>query len=199
MKTPPDMRREAFRAWVKEHGQGVIKVAERSGVPKTTLYSYLGGKSRSLKGETEDAIVRAYGVTTEDLFGGAGGARTVPVVGYVGAGAAAHYYDSSQGALDHVPAPENAREHTVAREIKGQSIGRRFDGWLIFADDAQEAVTPDLYGELCVCGLPDGRVLVKWLEPARTPGLFHLASETEETLYDQPVVWASRVTSMRPR
>jgi hypothetical protein len=198
VKTPTDKRREAFRAWVQEHGQGVTKVAERSGVPKTTLYSYLGGKSRSLKGETEDAIVRAYGVTTEDLFG-LGGVRSVPVVGYVGAGAAAHYYDSSQGALDHVPAPENAHPNTVAREIKGQSIGRRFDGWLIFADDAQEAVTPDLYGQLCVCGLPDGRVLVKWLEPARTSGLFHLASETEETLYDQPVAWASRVTSMRPR
>jgi hypothetical protein len=193
-----DRRRESFRSWVKENGN-VKEVAKRAGVPPTTLYSYLGGKSQSLKGTTQEAVTRAFGVSSEDLFGDKGGVRLVPVVGYVGAGDAAHYYDTSQGDLDYVSAPEEATEATQARIIKGPSIGRRFDGWVIFSGEAHEPPTPDQNAELCVCGLEDGRVLVKWLEPTKTPGIYHLLSETEGPIFDQEVKWAAKVTSMRPK
>jgi hypothetical protein len=125
--------------------------------------------------------------------------RTVPVVGYVGAGDAAHFYDTAQGPFDEVAAPEDATDKTRAAVVKGPSIGRFFDGWLVFWDEVHDGITADMHGELCVVGLPDGRILVKWLQPARTPGLYHLFSETEGPLNDQEVEWAAKVTSMRPR
>lgn len=126
-------------------------------------------------------------------------APMVKVVGYVGAGDAAHYYDASQGPIDLVPAPSRYTPTTVAAEVRGVSIGRKFDGWLVFWDEVRSPVTPDILHELCVIGLLDGRILVKWLEPSKSPGVYHLISETEPPMLDQEVEWAAKVTEMRPR
>src|SRR5919108_5510200 len=46
----------------------------------------------------------------------------VPVVGYVGAGAEAHFYAVAQGGLDLVDQPAGASDTTVAVEIRGDSL-----------------------------------------------------------------------------
>jgi hypothetical protein len=124
---------------------------------------------------------------------------TVPVVGYVKAGAEAVLYAEGQGPFDEVPAPEGATEKTVAVEIRGESLGEFFDEWLVYYDDVRSPITPDQLGQLCVVGLPDGRVLVKKVRPAREPGLYHLLSQTEGPILDQEVEWAALVKQMSPR
>jgi hypothetical protein len=190
-----DRRRAAFKTWLEANG-GVSAVAERSKVPKTTLYSYLASKSQSLKGTTQDQIADAFGIPADEMFGG--GARTVPLVGYVGAGAEAHFYAESDGPLDEVEAPPWATDQTRAAEIRGESLGPLFERWLVFYEDVRSPVTPDLHGRLCVVGLPNGKVLVKKLRPAGG-GLFHLLSNAEEPMWDQEVAWAAVVKEMRPR
>lgn len=123
----------------------------------------------------------------------------VPLVGYVGAGAAAHYYASGDDGLGSVPAPEGATETTVAVEIRGDSLGALFEHWLVYYDEVHSPVTSDMIGRLCVVGLPDDRVLIKKLVRSKTPGLYHLLSNTEEPIFDQEVAWAARVRSMTPR
>jgi hypothetical protein len=108
-------------------------------------------------------------------------------------------YAEGQGPFDYVPAPEGATENTVAAEIRGQSLGPFFDEWLVYYDDVRSPITPDQFGQLCVVGLPDGRVLVKQVRPAREPGQFHLLSQTEAPILDQEVAWAAKVTNMTPR
>src|SRR5215472_12584905 len=54
------------------------------------------------------------------------GPLKVPVVGYVGAGAKAHFYDVAQGDLDEVDPPKGSTEATVAVEIRGESLGPFF-------------------------------------------------------------------------
>lgn len=127
------------------------------------------------------------------------GSRQVPVVGYVGAGAAAHFYATGQGSLDYVSAPEGASESTVATEIRGDSLGAFFDRWLCFYDDVRSPVTEDLIGHLCVVGLLDGKILVKKLQKARSPNMFHLLSQTEDPMFDVEVEWAAKVREIRPR
>lgn len=191
-----DRRRHTFKAWVEANG-GVSGVAKRSGVPPTTLYSYLGAKSQSLKGSTQDQIAEAFGIAADEMFG-ASGNRTVPLVGYVGAGAEAHFYAEGDGPLDDVDAPPWANDQTRASEIRGESLGPLFERWLIFYDDVRSPVTPDLHGRLCILGLPNGKVLVKKIRPAGN-GLFHLLSNTEEPIWDQEIAWAAVVKEMRPR
>lgn len=124
---------------------------------------------------------------------------TVPIVGYVKAGAEAVLYSEGQGPFGRVPAPEGSTASTVAAEIRGDSLGELFSEWLIYYDDVRSPVTPDLFNRLCVVGLPDGRILVKKIRPSKTPGFYHLDSNTEGTLTDQEVVWAARVKQMTPR
>lgn len=122
----------------------------------------------------------------------------VKVVGYVGAGAAAHFYAVQQGELDEVPAPEGATQDTVAVEIRGSSLGELFDHWLVFYDNVQRPISEELIGQLCVVGLADDRVLVKKIRRGKG-GLFDLHSNTEDPIRAVAVEWAAKVKLMVPR
>jgi len=125
--------------------------------------------------------------------------KTIPLVGYVGAGSEAHFYSVNRGALDEVLAPQDGSSNTVAVEIRGNSLGKLFDRWLVFYDDFRRPITPDLIGQLCVVGLADDRVLVKKIQLGKKEGLFRLASEREPEIRDVAIDWAARVKSMVPR
>jgi transcriptional regulator with XRE-family HTH domain len=169
-----------------------------------TSKGYLSDLERGLRpmppGRKLAQIAEALGVTTEQLVGPDGPRRTtVPLVGYVGAGAEAHFYGSGDEGLGEVEAPEGSTDQTRAAEIRGESLGPLFDSWLVFYDDVRTPVTPDLLGRLCIVGLPNDKVLVKKIQRSRTPGLYHLLSNNEAPMLDQEVVWAARVRSMTPR
>lgn len=123
----------------------------------------------------------------------------VPLVGYVGAGATAHFYANADEGLGTAPAPDGATASTVAVEIRGESLGALFEHWLVYYDEVRSPVTHDMIGRLCVVGLSDERVLVKKIQRSKTPGLYHLLSNTEAPIFDAEVVWAARVKSMMPR
>jgi hypothetical protein len=123
----------------------------------------------------------------------------IPIVGYVGAGAVAHFYGNSQGELERVPAPPDSTRDTVVVEVRGESLGPLFEHWLVYYDEVHSPVTQDMIGRLCVVGLPDDRVLVKRIKRARTEGLFHLESNTEPTMLDVEIAWAAKVKRMEPR
>ncbi len=137
------------------------------------------------------------------LFDGAEPARpapqSVPLVGYVGAGAEAHLFAEAQGPFDEVPAPEGPTEDTVAVEIRGDSLGSFFDQWVVYYDDVRSPVTNDLIGKLCVAGLTDGRILIKKIARGERRGRFTLLSQFEPPIYDVTIDWAARVKHMRPR
>src|SRR5262249_38019607 len=110
-------------------------------------------------------------------------ASTVRVLGYVGTGGEAHRYVVGQQSLDKVTAdPTNAE--TVAVEVRGDSLGRSFDRWLVLYDHIANPVTDDLIGTLCVVGLPDDRVFVKTIRRGTREGLFTLHSNTEPPIKD---------------
>lgn len=135
--------------------------------------------------------------TTVAWLTGAEDAKKVNVVGYVGAGAEAHFHDVGQGSLDEVDAPENATAKTVAVIIRGESLGALFNNWLVFYDDVRDPPGHDLIGRMCVCGLADGRVLIKGLKQGHQEGLWNLFANVGEPIYDVELVWAAEVKDMR--
>jgi phage repressor protein C with HTH and peptisase S24 domain len=159
---------------------------------------------------------KRFGVTPEWLLTGFGpgpdgtvmeiedpetyGLPKVSVVGYVGAGSSAHFYEVDQHAdLDEVVPPEGSTPSTVAVEIRGESLGSFFNRWLVFYDRVEHPMTPDLVGELCVVGLEDGRILVKQIQRGRNKNLFNLVSATEKPIQDVTIQWAARVNSISRR
>lgn len=180
-------------------GWSQAKLATVINTAQTTISSW----ERSRTEPTREDVVRiaaALDIPSVQLeldISARAGAET-PVVGYVGAGAEAHFYADSD-ILDYVLAPEGSTATTRAAEIKGDSLGPLFERWLIFYDDVRSPVTTDLLGKLCIVGLPDGRVLVKQIQASRTPDLYHLLSNFEQPFFDQEVMWAAAVKDMRPR
>lgn len=171
------------------------KAAAEMGVSRSQFIKLERGERR-LTSQYIASAAKAFRVSEAEIIAGP---KTVPLVGYVGAGAAAHYYAESQGPLEEVPMPEGGNDKTVAVEARGDSLGSFFNQWLIYYDEVRDPPTPDMIGRLCVVGLFDGRVLVKKLMRGSRPHLFHLLSQTESPIEDQEIEWAARVTGMTPR
>lgn len=183
-------------------GLSQTALGKRVNAGQTTISSWERGRTEPTR-EDVQRIATALDVDVAQLElneeGSQPPTKTVRLVGFVGAGALAHYYASGSGDLGDVDAPPNASKETVAVEVRGDSLGPLFESWLIFYDDVRTPVTPDLHGRLCVVGLPDDRVLVKKIRPAGRAHHFHLLSNNEEPILDQEVLWAARVKSMTPR
>ena len=161
-------------------------------------YVKLEGGSRRLSDVWIARAASAYGVDAGDIVTDRRG--TVAVVGYVGAGSEAHFYGESQGMLGEARAPDGAKPETVAVEVRGDSLGPIFDGWLVTYDDVRSPFTDDLLGRLCVVGLDDGRVLVKMVSRAKTaPDRFDLHGQFGEPIRNVALDWAAPVKSFQPR
>ena len=160
-------------------------------------YAKLEGGSRRLSDKWIARASEAYGIDPGEVV--TDRLSSVPVAGYVGAGSEAHFYSAMQGPLDEAPAPEDATPQTVAVEVRGESLGPFFSGWLVFFDDVRSPVTDDLLGRLCVVGLADDRVLVKKLLRGRAADSFELHGQFGEPILDARVSWAAPVKSVTPR
>ncbi len=127
-------------------------------------------------------------------------ARTVKLKGYVGAGAEAHFYNVADQDLEEVEAPIGTTEQTVAVEIRGSSLGKFFDTWLVYYSDVRSPITEDMIGQLCVVGLADDRILIKRLQRGRR-GSYNLISnsDTEPPIEGATIEWAALVTDLKPR
>ena len=180
----------------KGRGWTLQRLADEAGTSQAYLSQLETGRRIMPPGPMLERLAHALQIPAAELLRED---ASVPVVGYVGAGAEAHYYATGDGNLGQIDAPPGARPSTVAVEIRGDSLGPLFDGWVAFYDETRTPVTPDLIGQLCVVGLPDGRILIKRLKATADPARFHLLANTEAPLFDQEVSWAARVLTMRPK
>jgi len=178
----------------EEAGWTHDQAAQAMGVSRSQFIKLERGERR-LTADYISLASKAFGVQPSAILE----ELTVPLLGYVGAGAAAHYYVDAQGALDEVPMPPGGNDTTVALEVRGDSLGSFFNQWLVYYDEVRNPVTPDLLGKLVICETVDGRVLVKKLMRGPRPGYYNLHSQTESPIEDIELVWAAKVTHMSPR
>lgn len=198
---------EMLSQWVAkslEHagiGQAELgrQLSDRLGVPydRSMVNKIVKGR-RDVSPEEMTAIAEILGVPVPDEYS-PNIKATVPLVGRVRAGSEMALYEHGQGPFDYLDAPDDATPKTVAVLVDGDSLGRAFNGWLIFYDDVQDPPTDALFGKLCVVGIEDGRILVKTLERGGVSGAYTLHSNVEAPIYDVYVKWAAKVKSMRPR
>jgi transcriptional regulator with XRE-family HTH domain len=171
------------------------KAAEELGVSRGQYIKLERGERRLTDHYIHEAA-RAFEVPEVQVIGEE---RPVPLVGYVGAGSEAHFYEDGQGPFDEISPIEDATENTVAVEIRGGSLGPLFEGWRAFYDDVRRPPTDDMLGELCVVALADGRVLVKKLLLGRAKNHFDLWSNYEPPIHDVALLWAAKVRGIRPK
>lgn len=192
-----------LKAWRQERGLTLDQVGDALGMTGQN-YGKIERGGVELRETYLEPLADLYGIAKTALMHAPGedivdATDTVPVVGYVSAGAELALYDQGQGPFDYVQPPRDSKPSTVAASVKGASLGPLLDQALIFYDDVRSPVTSDLHGKMCVVGLEDGRVVVKQLLPG-DGGRFHLLSNSSEPpLFNETVSWAAKVTDIRPR
>ena len=194
-KGEPSNRARAFKAWMAAVGTNTRQVAARSGVPYTTLASFVQGDTQSLKGANEELIARAYGVSGSEIFANPT-SGFVPVIGYVGADTEGTViFSTGQESGDLVPLPPGGGEMSRALEVRGHSGGEWApNGSIIYFEDQRTPPTPDMLGYPCVVETEDGRILLKRLLKGSAPGLYDLESRIGPTLENVRLKWAAEVT-----
>lgn len=172
------------------------KAARAFGWPVST---YLGheNEDRAPSRLAAKKYAKAYRVRWEWILEGEGSPRnkgTVPIEGYVGAGAEFIPVDSGNKLGE---APASVEANSVAVIVRGDSMyPRYFDGEYLYYVRESWAIS-ELLGQECVVQLKDGRIFVKILRRGSQKGLFNLESWNAPTIEDQQIEWAAPVTWRR--
>lgn len=138
------------------------QIADAMGVSKSQ-YIKLERGERRLTVDYARRAARAFGVRASDVTDE--NVEHLPVVGRIGASTSGEIiHDTGQGPYGEIIVPVGAFGTEVAVEVEGHSMGIYApDGSIIVYDDRRDPPTDDMLGEVCVVGLPDGRVLLKRL------------------------------------
>lgn len=199
-----DLADRLMRARVHAGYESVSDAVDALGVKYPTYAGHENGAS-GFKAPTGEIYAKKFKVNFNWLMTGKGpmlpdGERTVPIVGYAGAGPdGSVLFAEGQGNYGEAMAPVDAAENAEALEVRGDSMhGLANDGWLIFYEDKTEPGAEHM-GEPCVCWLASGRVLIKEPQWGSAPGLFHLTSINARTMPDQAVDAMALVTDIKTR
>lgn len=136
------------------------------------------------------AILATLGLSETSLDKG----KTVPLLGYVGAGAEMFVFDVHGGdeSLEEVDRPQGSNGETVAVQVRGDSMRPAYrNGDLIYYDQQENGGLEHLVGDECVVRLADGRTFVKELR--MTGGQYWLHSHNAEPMVGVTIVWAAKV------
>lgn len=183
---------------------GPAEASRALGINRYTYTQHENG-TRTVPREALLRYAQFYRVSVEWLMTGRGamaGAPKVPVVHYVGAGAAVYPID------DHQPGSSGLREvdpppgvtGCIAAEIRGDSMWPfMLEGWLIFYRREQDGVPDECLGKLCVvCLADDGGCFVKTLKKGPKKSLYTLESYNAPAREGVKLLWATRVLDIRP-
>lgn len=183
--------------WARERDRRYKTATEAARAFGWPVSTYLGheNEDRSPSRTTAKKYAKAYKVRWEWLLEGDGGptlkGATIPIEGYVGAGA--EFYPTDDGG-DMGTAPAQIEENTAAVIVRGLSMYPRYlEGEVIYY--SKETRSPaELVGRECIVKLTDGRIYIKMLRKGSARHLFDLESWNAPTIEDQEVEWAAPVT-----
>lgn len=190
--------------WAREQHGKYDSATEAARAFGWAVSTYLGHENgdRNPSRAAAKRYARVYRVRWEWILEGEGSptgkTEEARLVGYVEGAGQVRLYDDGQ--LRTVELPPGGNPTTVAIEIRGGSMrGIADSGWLFYFDEERRPPTDELLGKLCVLELDNGDVLIRTLQPGRKKNRYDLESATEPTLRDKHVVWAARITWIKPR
>ena len=170
------------------------RLAEILGIPQSRVSEMRRGK-RLLKSTELQSIADYIDEPVPDgVVTGSAALGTVPLVGFVGAGAQIFAIDdhAKGGGLEEVERPEGASSSTVAVRVRGDSMRPAYkNGDLLYYDAQSIGDLDHLIGSDCIAYLSDGRTLVK--EIRKNSSGYWLHSHNADPLIDIDIEWAAKV------
>lgn len=194
---PPDLSLGQRIASLR-HGRGwtQAQLAERLDVGTPTVTRWENG-ARAPSNDDVVKIAQLFGVKPAWLMGwDVGGPSSVPLLGYIGAGAEVFPVDDhakGQG-LDVVSPPFWVEPDCVALRVRGDSMLPAIpDGAVILYRRDIDFEAAHCLNRLCVVRLGTGALLVKTLRRGREYGRFDLISVNAAPMEDIEIEWAAPV------
>ena len=186
----------------QSRGETQAEFADALGTTQGTVARWEKGSAP--KHEALSLLATMAGVSLEHFLGQpmrSENADEIPIVGYVGAGAAVYPYDDLSHAegMGTVERPEFVKGRAVAVTVSGDSlVPTAEDGWrLIYAGD-QTILEEDVLNRLCIVKLVDGRMLVKRVVRGSEPQRYHLVSTNAAMIENVQIEWAARIKAIIP-
>lgn len=182
----------------EETGWTAAELGRRAGVSYDSLIKYLDGKVKQPRGDTLDKLADALGMDRLYLKEGidaSAATRQVRLMGYIGAG---QTIDANElGEDETIDAPADAREGTVAAQVRGDSMLPIFrDGWVLYW--SRKLPPSEMMNETAIVQLADGRIMVKQIRMGSAPGLWTLASANASDITDVVIEWAAPIDWIKP-
>lgn len=156
--------------------------------------------TRGIRGPVAEKYARAFNVSVHWLLFGGSSSRhtraTVPVVGFVGAGAEVELLDGEtfkDQAIEEVAAPPGAAPNTVCVRVRGESMipAYRPDDLLFYSERGPS--TQSDYRQERIVWLEDGRVFLKTILPGSKRGLVSLTSWNAGPIVDVAVSYTAKI------
>jgi hypothetical protein len=124
----------------------------------------------------------------------------VPLLGKVSGGRnEAVLFGENGGPIDWIALPARSVPARGALEVEGDSMrGIAGHGFIAFIGERHTPPTSEQIEQLCVCGLPDGQRVVKFLYASKYVGRYDLHSSNDAPMLAQDVEWAAVVTNIVP-
>lgn len=161
------------------------------------MIGYLESGKRRLTDKWMERIASALGVAPADLMLSS---RSVPVVGYVGAGSEIYSIDDhakGAGMFETSAPPQGATPSMVALVVRGDSMSPAYeDGDIIYYDQQVRGDFDHLVGKRVVARLLDGRTFVKKLRK-NNEGQYWLHSHNADPIVNPMIEWLAAVLWVR--
>lgn len=201
----PEGRRRAIRVVMAAKKLTVRGWTKAAGMSESGLRLFLSGISNAMGDDTYEELAAAAGVSAAVLRGEVALARSIPVVGRVGAGAEVFAIDDHEkgGGEDDIEVPPGFDDMpAVAVRVEGESMYPAYKpgDLLVFQRDGMDDWHRYL-GQDVVVKLTDGRTFVKVLKRAtKTTATLgsHNAPDIENVRVEwaAPILWVKRAQRM---
>jgi len=177
-------------------------LAIKAGISYAALVDFKRGKSHLLGDKNLRAVMGVLRPQSVQE------SRTVPIVGYVGAGADVfpiddHVKGQGIGEADIPPFDHQMNiNKTVAVEVRGNSMEPLFfEGFKLFYSERVTGVAYEFVGAICIVWLYDGRCLVKKIRQGSKAGYYTLDSinPNDPPIKDVAVQWSAYVECWKQR
>lgn len=206
-KTPSERarqqrRRDTLNRLIIAHGISVAELARLTGIPDSTLRSYLKGDTEDPSIETYEMLADGLEVPVDVVLGRGQAPAYATLVGGVGAGDTVDPL-GDDATFEAIPAPPGMKRGAFCVVVRGDSmlpVYRPND--LLFYEPSRDLDSSLAVGHDCVLqlvppedGFTLGGMLIKKLYRDKRAGRFQLVSYNPavDPMADQAVAWAAPV------
>jgi transcriptional regulator with XRE-family HTH domain len=194
---------DRFRERMEAQGYTMKSLSLAAGLNESFVRDMLQrGRRPSL--EKFSRLIAILGTTVADIMDEspeADSGRSVPLMGYVGAGAEVEpdFEQVPSEGLEQIPVPFHLPADMIAFEVKGDSMLPQFrSGAVLIVYREQRRSLESFYGEEAAVRTSDGRRFIKTVLRGSQPGRVNLMSWNAQPIENAHLAWVGEIFTVFP-